>query len=126
MTINGKDIKFRATVLAICEMSEHAPDGDIKRFFTEQVFNPVNYALSQKACAVLIVAMNKGYEYSEKLNNADHIPQVITMQEVLSLSPESFNMLFTEAYQQYLDDCKLTVQTEKQTGKKTARHSRSG
>lgn len=46
MEINGRDVRFFRSVLANCKVADAAPDGDIKRFWNEQLLGAVTLYLS--------------------------------------------------------------------------------
>ena len=56
MEINGRDVRFFRSVLANCKVADAAPDGDIKRFWNEQLLGG-SYSVSQRAAAVIMTAL---------------------------------------------------------------------
>lgn len=123
MNVNGREIKFFRNVYANCLVADATPDGDITRFLREVVDNSDNYGRSQRGCAVVMAALSAGYELSEKQKDPSYHMKPLTQEEALSLSSEDFTKLFIEAYQAWIDDGKITVETAPPEGKKTVKTS---
>lgn len=116
MEIHGREIKFRRTVLANCEIAEVCPDGDINKI---DGLLHAKYATAQKAAATIMSALSKGYEMEQKFNDPSYEMHPLTVDEVLLLDNDEFNALFVEALNVWADDGKVTVEAEepKQKGK---------
>lgn len=126
MIINGREIRFRRSVLANCEISEASPEGDVNRLLKEQLMGGT-YAVSQKAAATIITALSKGYEFAQAAKDQKYKPRPLNMNEVLSLQEKEFNELFDEAMRVFYNDGKISVEAEpvKKTEKKTAKKEES-
>lgn len=116
MVIHGREIKFRRTVLANCEIAELSPDGDINKF--EKLLQG-KYALAQRSAAAFMAAMSKGYEMERQYEEPGYQMRPLTVEEALLLDNDAFNDLFAEALAVFADDGKTTVDAEapKQKGK---------
>ena len=95
MEIHGREIGFKRTVLATCEIAELSPKGDINQF--DKLLLSKEYAVTQKAAAGFIAALSKGYEMAKAFENLDYMPRPLTFDEVMCLDPDTFNDLFIEA-----------------------------
>ena len=120
MEINGRDVRFFRSVLANCKVADAAPDGDIKRFWNEQLLGG-SYSVSQRAAAVIMTALSEGYEIAQHAADPKYRPQPLTEEEVMSLKYPEFNALYNEAIAEWFDGGKRTVEpdTEPKTEKKT-------
>jgi hypothetical protein len=114
MLVHGREIKFKRTVQATCEIAEICPDGDINKFVE---LSDLGYSTSQKAAAVLVCALARGYELSRKYEEPGYVPQELTVEEVLSLDIPEYMALVDEAVEVFKQDAKTTVETEPVKGK---------
>ena len=114
MEIHGRKIHFRRTVLANCEIAEACPDGDINRF---NELLQGSYSVAQKAAALFMSVLSKGYEMEQKFNDPAYIERPLTEAECLLLDNDDFNNLFAEAMSVFTDDGKVTVETEEPKAK---------
>lgn len=114
MELHGREIKFRRTVLANCEIAEKCPDGDINRF---NELLQGSYAVAQKAAAFFMTVLSKGYEMEQKFIDPAYIERPLTEAECLLLDNDDFNNLFAEALAVFTDDGKVTVETEEPKAK---------
>lgn len=114
MIINGREIKFRRTVLGNCEIAEICPDKDINKF------NDLlggDYPTSQRAAAKFIAALSKGHEMWRKLEEPGTEARPITEEEALLLGDDDFGALFIAALNAFQGDGETTVETEEPRGK---------
>lgn len=109
MEIHGREIGFKRTVLATCEIAELSPKGDIKQF--DKLLMSKEYAVTQKAAAGFIAALSKGYEMAKAFEDLDYKPRPLTFDEVMCLDNDAFNELFQEAITAWLGE-KVTVEAE--------------
>lgn len=116
MIINGRDIRFRRTVKATCEIADICPQGDISKI--DELFAG-KYQSSQINSAKFMAILSQGYEMSQKFADPDYKPNPLTEEEVMYLSEEDFNSLFSLAVSAWLGE-KPTVETKPQKGKKKA------
>lgn len=114
MEFHGREIKFRRTVLANCEIAELCPDGDIAKF--ETLLNG-RYAVAQKTAAAFLAAMSKGYEMEQHFNDPAYEMRPLTADEALLLDNDTFNELFMEALNVFAGDGAVTVEAETPKGK---------
>lgn len=109
MVVFGKEVNFRRSVQANCEIADICPDGDINKF--NELING-NYPTAQKAAATFIVALNRAYEDYANYIDPAHEPDPVSIREIMMLDNEQFNDLFMEALKVFADDGKTTVETE--------------
>jgi len=116
MEIHGREIHFRRTVGAQCDIAEYSPDGDVNRF--DDLVQSDNYVVSQKAVLFFICTLSKWYEKEQKMNNPDYIERPLTVDECMMLEPETIEALSTEASAAFNGET-VTVEAEepKQKGK---------
>lgn len=116
MVVNGREIRFKRTILANCNIIDKLAGGDAENL--DRIFDG-GYVKSQKAAADFIVEMNAGYETSQTFTDKEYVPRPLTQGEVLSLEESEFETLFTEALSVWTGE-KVTIETEPvKTGKKT-------
>lgn len=108
MRVNGREINFLRTVSATIEVANMCKDGDIKN--AESLFDG-NYQDSQISAAKFIAVLSTGYEDNKAFREPGYKKNPITEQEVLSLTDEQFNELFSEAIKAYAGE-KETIETE--------------
>lgn len=121
MVINGREVRFLRSVLANCEIADASPGGDVGKFIATQLMNE-SYVVSQKAAAVIMTALSRGYETAQKYKEPGYKQHPLTEEEVMSLEPKEFDALFEEAMAVFRRDGKVTVEGEPaKTGKKTAK-----
>lgn len=120
MKINGRDVRFFRSVLANCKVSDAAPDGDITRFWNEQLLRG-SYSVSQRAAVVIMTALSEGYEIAQHAADPKYRPRPLTEEEAMSLRYPEFNALYKEAVEEWFNGGKRTVEPdpEPKTEKKT-------
>ena len=111
MKIYGREIRFRRTVGATCDIADLCPDKDISRI--GEVMNGGTTRSQFRFIYNFIMALNKGYEDAEQFKNKDHVKQVITFEELSTLDTDEAMALFKEAMEVFNGDGKTTVETEK-------------
>lgn len=116
MKVYGRDIKFKRTIQATCEVASLCKDGDAKNL--DKLFDG-KYQVSQVTAARFMVALSNGYETSQSYIKADYEPHPLTEGEALSLTEEEFDALFMEALDAWSGE-KPTIETEEPKGKKKA------
>ena len=115
MKIHGREIYFKRTVQATCEVAGICPDEDIANI--QQVFTGTTAKVA-KNIATIICALNKGYELTKQYEEDGYEPKPLTMDEVFLLDEETFIALQNEAVAAWSGE-KPTVeaQPKKQKGK---------
>ena len=116
MIVNGRDIQFKRTVKATCDIADMCPESDAANL--DKLFNE-KYQISQVKAAKFMAILSQGYEMSTKFSDPDYEPSPLTEEEAMYLSEEEFNALFTEAVAAWTGE-KLTVETKPVKGKKKA------
>lgn len=106
MKVFGKELKFRRTVGATCDIAEACPDGDISRL--SEMVDANNISKSQKFIAKFIVAMNEGYERTKALNDPTYTPNPVTFEEIMCLDQDDLIDLVDEAMSAF-NEVKTTV-----------------
>ena len=109
MIIHGREIKFLKTVGAVCEISEHCPGKDLKNITS--LWKDGTQAEATNNFAIIISALNKGYEFAQKWEDPEYKPNPITIEELMSLNYDVFMSLFTEATIAFYGD-EQTVEVE--------------
>lgn len=123
MEINGREIKFRRTVLGNCEIADLCPDKDINKFWD---LMKGDYITSQNAAASFMAALSKGYEMAREYEHPGYKGHPLTKEEALLMDNVAFNDLFSEALEAFLADGKATVEAEEPKGKKKENPGLSG
>ena len=120
MKIYGREIRFRRTVGATCDIADLCPDKDISRI--GEVMNGGTTRSQFRAMCGFVAALNKGYVDWQRFVNAGTVvmggeekkfPDPLTFDELSTLSPEELADLFKEAMGVFNEDGKTTVETEK-------------
>lgn len=109
MVIHGREITFKRTVLANCEIADLCPNGDIEKI--DKVIN-TKYAESQRAAAAIMAALSKGAEMARKYEEPGYTMRPLTAEEAMLLDNDEFNSLFTEAWNVFTGDAEVTVEAE--------------
>ena len=109
MEIHGREIHFRRSVEANCNIAEICPDKDPNKF-NDLINGP--YIEAQKSAAVFMSELSKAYEKEQKYNEPGYVENPLTFDEALLLDNDVFNDLFMEAIDVFADDGKTTVEAE--------------
>ena len=109
MVVFGKEVNFRRSVQANCEIAEICPDGDINKF-NDLINGP--YKPAQTAAARFMAAMSRAYEDYANFTDPEHKADPVTERELMMLDGDEFNDLFPQALSVFADDGKTTVETE--------------
>lgn len=116
MIVHGREIKFRPTVEAVCQLAEVCPGkaiGNIGSLFT----NVEGTSESMTLMAYFVVCLNQGYEKAKAFEEPNYEPNPLTMDETMNLDADVLNELFSEATKAYLAD-KQTVEVEPEKPKR--------
>ena len=115
MKIHGREIYFKRTVQATCEVASICPDEDIAKI--QSLFEGPTEKVA-KNIATIVCALNKGYELAKQYEDSSYEPKPLTMDEVFLLDEETFIALQNEAIMAWSGE-KPTVeaQPKKQKGK---------
>lgn len=119
MNVNGREVHFKRTVEANCDIADLCPDKDASKL--DALFSG-SYQESQRMCAKFIAALSNAYEHSVQFADPGYKPSPLTDAEALTLDPPVFSALFDEALAIWRGE-KPTIETvEKETkGKKKSR-----
>lgn len=110
MVVNGREIKFRRTVWANCEIADLSPDGKIERF--GELLSSDSFATSMRTAAKFMAILSNGYEMSKAFEDPSYQMRPLSMEEALMLDDGTFADLMTEAGAAFAGDAKTTVETE--------------
>ena len=116
MIVHGREIGFKPTVEAVCQLGEVCPNksvANIGSLFT----NVEGTTESLTLMAYFVVCLNSGYEKAKAFEEDGYKPNPLTMDEVMNLEADVLNELFAEATASYLAD-KQTVEVEPEKPKK--------
>lgn len=116
MKIHGREVTFKRTVWADCELNKYA-NGSIGQL--EKMLE-ADYVTSQLTSAKIIATLSKAAEMAKKYEEPDYIPNPLTEEEALTLSGEEFSAAFHEAIAAFAGEQPTVVAVPKKTGKKTA------
>lgn len=116
MKIHGREITFKRTVWADCEINKYA-NGSM-----EQLENllQADYVTSQMASAKIIETLSKAAEMAKKYEDPGYEPNPLTTEEALTLTGEEFRQAFNEAVKAWSGEQPTVIAVPKKTGKKTA------
>lgn len=109
MKVFGRDVKFKRTVGATCKIAESCPDRDIKKI--EALFNEDDISKTQHSVAIIIAALNEGYEVFRSFNEDGYKPNPITIEQIMALDQDDFTQLANEAITEF-KDVKQTVEAQ--------------
>lgn len=111
MQVYGREIKFRRTVGATCDIADLCPDKDIANL--GDVMNGGSTRDQFRAMCGFVAALNKGYEDAAQFEDKSYVKRPLTFDELSTLSPEELSALFVEAMETFNADAETTVETEK-------------
>lgn len=116
MEIHGREIKFKRTVKATCDIYKLAPDGDLSKL--DAMLESGDYSKMADVMIGFVVAMSKGYEASMAFEDLDYHPNPITEEEIMLLTTDELEELFKGSIAEWLGE-KPTVEAKapKQKGK---------
>lgn len=110
MLIHGKDRRFLLTIGASSELSELCPNGDIAKL--GDLMTKATYAENLRIIVKLAVAMNKGFELNRKYGNEGYEPDVITEEELMSLTPAELKDLQEAVIRAFAGDIAPQIELE--------------
>lgn len=113
MLVHGREIKFLRTVNAACEIADICPEQDMVNI--GKLFEG-STSFKIKNMANIIHFLNMGYEEAHAFEEEGYKPKVISVEEILSLDEDTFNLLFTEATEAFYAD-KQTVEVAEEKKK---------
>lgn len=94
MIIHGGERGFKLTVGAAIKISRLCPNGDLSRI--AEILDG-GYDSALMANVEIASAMSEGWELSKKFEEQGYEPNPLTVDEILSLDPETLNNLLVEA-----------------------------
>lgn len=107
MIINGKEYGFKLTVGASIQIARLCPNGDLARI-AEAVGG--EYGQQADTMAKFIEALSNGYAAAEEFEGRK--ANRISYESVLSLSPQLFSEICTEAFKAFGADAKGEIEVE--------------
>lgn len=111
MYLKGREIKFLRTVDVTCKVADMCEGGDLSN--ADKLFTGTQSNMLHNQ-AKFIEICNEGYEMNKAFNVDGYEPQVLTVQELLTLDQENFDILFTEAIDAFLHGIDTTVELEEE------------
>lgn len=102
MKAYGREINFLRTVGATCKLAESCPDRNIKHL--DALFDQDDLAMSQNTLALIISALNEGYELNKSFEDPSYEPHPITVAQLMALDQNTFNALASEAIEAFKTD----------------------
>lgn len=111
MDIQGKKITLMRTVGAEVEIGDMCPDGNLKNL-SDWLFKQSVTSRAIRNMAKFIVALSRAGESYLNYNNPEHIPEPLTVDEILSLPPDEFYALRDAAMTAFMNGGKTTVEVE--------------
>lgn len=116
MKIHGREVTFKRTVWANCELNTYA-NGSMEQL---EKSLEADYVTSQMTSAKIIAVLSKAAEMAKKYEEPNYEPNPLTEEEALTLSGEEFSKAFAEAIKAWTGEQPSVVAVPKKTGKKTA------
>ena len=116
MKIHGREVTFKRTVWADCELNKYA-DGSMDHL---EKSLQADYVTSQLTSAKIIETLSKAAEMAKKYETPGYEPNPLTTEEALTLTGEEFRQAFSEAVKAWTGEEPTVIAVPKKTGKKTA------
>ena len=107
MKIGGKEYGFKLTVGASVQIARLCPDGDLARI-SEAV--GTNYGEQAETLARMISALSNGYAAAEAVEGREAAR--LSVEDVLSVDPKTFEALTREAFAAFSSDIKGEVEVK--------------
>lgn len=107
MNINGKEYGFKLTVGASIQIAKLCPNGDLARI-AEAVEG--GYEKQTETMAKIVSALSNGYAAAEEFEGRK--AERLTLEAVLSLSPDQFTEISEEAFMAFGVDVKGEIGVE--------------
>lgn len=114
MIVNGKDIRFLRTVKINFDIAKVCPGGKISNI--GELFEGEDEE-TYKNMLMFIQLLNQGYEDAKHYEDPSHVPDVISVEEMMFLPFDQMNRLFVEATDAFFG-IKQTVEVEPSKSKK--------
>lgn len=118
MYLKGREINFLRTVDVTCKVADMCVDGDLSN--AEQLFSG-KQSDNLHNQAKFISYLNEGYELNKAFNVEDYEPKVINPEELVTLDQSTFDTLFSEAVEAFLEGVKATVEVEEEKKKEAVK-----
>ena len=114
MKLNGREVHFKRTIWATNAITKMCPDGDLQRF--NELFNG-DTAEQILNMAAFIAIMSEGYEkaraFQASRSGEAYEEDPVTLDEIMALDDmDIFVELQNEAVKAWVDDGKVTVESE--------------
>lgn len=109
MLIHGKERGFKLTIGASAKIAELCPGGDMAKLGDVLKVND-NMSKSLVTMAKIFSALNEGFEMAKKFEIDGYEPDVLSVDEILSLSPSELAELQEKALDAFGADSATTVE----------------
>lgn len=106
MELFGREIGFKLTVGAACEVAEKCPGGELKNF---QQLIEGRVAAATEGRIALIMALSRGYEEARAFEDPGYKPAPITPAQLRTLDLLTFREVFEAAFAAFLDGLQTSV-----------------
>lgn len=117
MEVYGREIGFRLSMGAACDLADLCPGGDIKRI-PEMISEKSPLSQQNGFAADMMVILSRHYENYRRFSEQGYTPRPLSKEEVMSLDISTFTQLLTEALDTVSKDAETTVPTVPVPGKK--------
>ena len=109
MKIYGREIGFLRTVKATSEIAKICPNGDIERL-SELLMGDLSTTL--ETYANIIHYLNEGYEMNKHFMDRSYQPQILGVDEIMSLDNDTYTELVKTAMAGIQNGAETTIETE--------------
>lgn len=116
MEIRGREIKWMCTVEAHHKIAGLAPDNSIQTVMDQ--LRSADHIELYSTVVLFLVAMSEGYENYRAWEDPDYKPNPLTLDELNHMRRGDVDTLLQEAFDIFLQDIGVTVETEPIKGKK--------
>ncbi len=119
MVIHGKERSFRLTVGASSKISKLCPGKDIKNI--GKLFSGTDTATMIDLVAEICSILSEGHENAKKYEEPGYVPDVLSADEVMTLTLDEISGLQDEMMATIERDMATEIKTEPVKGKKTGK-----
>lgn len=116
MEIRGREIRFMCTVEAHHKIAALAPDNNVQTVLDQ--LRSADHVELYSTIVLFLVAMSEGYESFKAWEDPDYKPNPLTLDELNHLRRGDVDKLLEEAFDIFLQDIGVTVETEQIKEKK--------
>lgn len=118
MLVNGREVGFRRSVRASADLSEICPGKNIERFGELITGKDATTATQLTALAAMASVLSEAWCKHRAKSGADDVPEPLTIEEILDLDEDEYNVVITEASNAFRKDIEHTVEARPAPKKK--------